>query len=114
MFHLGNNKRIEVYDTSSDVFVYDVEKHTTVLDTILMKKDWAENTPAFSPDGKYLYFTTTPCRHYPDDYDKVKYSLCRVAFDDATGKVGQQVDTLVNDHVALAVYTVVIGAVDFQ
>lgn len=96
MFHLGNNKRIEVYDTSSDVFVYDVEKHTTVLDTILMKKDWAENTPAFSPDGKYLYFTTTPCRHYPDDYDKVKYSLCRVAFDDATGKVGQQVDTLVS------------------
>ena len=77
MFHLGNNKRIEVYDTSSDVFVYDVQNHVALLDTLLMKKDWAENTPVFSPDGKSLYFTTTPCRNYPDDYDKVKYSLCR-------------------------------------
>jgi Tol biopolymer transport system component len=61
-----------------------------------MRKDWAENTPVFSPDGKYLYFITTPCRNYPVDYDKVKYSLCRVAFDEHTGKIGEQVDTLVN------------------
>ena len=99
MFHLGNNKRIEVYDTSSDVFVYDVQNHVALLDTLLMKKDWAENTPVFSPDGKSLYFTTTPCRNYPDDYDKVKYSLCRVAFDGATGKIGEQVDTLVSADV---------------
>ena len=96
IFHMGNNKRIEVYDTSSDVFVYDVKNRIAIKDTLLMRKDWAENTPVFSPDGKYLYFITTPCRNYPVDYDKVKYSLCRVAFDENTGKIGEQVDTLVN------------------
>ena len=96
IFHMANNKRIEVYDTSSDVFVYDTQEHVAIKDSLLTKKDWMENTPAFSPDGKCLYFITTPSRNYPQDYDKVKYSLCRVAFDEATGKIGNQVDTLVN------------------
>ena len=96
MFHTGNNKRIEVYDTASDVFVYDTQNHVAIMDTLLMKKDWMENTPVFSPDGKYLYFITTPTRTYPKDFDKVKYSLCRVSFDEATGSIGRQVDTLVN------------------
>lgn len=96
IFHMGNNKRIEVYDTSSDVFVYDVQNHVAIKDTLLMQKDWAENTPVFSPDGRYLYFITTLCRKYPENYKKVKYSLCRVAFDDKAGSIGHQVDTLVN------------------
>ena len=96
IFHMGNNKRIEVYDTASDVFVYDTQNHVAIMDTLLMKKDWMENTPVFSPDGKYLYFITTPAKKYPEEYDKVKYSLCRVSFDEVTGKIGSQVDTLVN------------------
>ena len=36
---------------------------------------------------------------YPVDYDQVKYSLCRVAFDESTGKIGEQVDTLVSADV---------------
>ncbi|MBQ1666409.1 MAG: hypothetical protein II063_00340, partial [Prevotella sp.] len=51
MFHTANNKRIEVYDSSSDVFVYDTETHEVLRDTLIMKKYWAENCPAFSPDG---------------------------------------------------------------
>ena len=96
MFHLANNKRIEVYDTKSDVFVYDTQTNTTLKDTLIMKENWAENCPAFSPDGKWLYFTTAKQQTYPQDYDKQRYSLCRVAFDAATGKLGQQVDTLIH------------------
>ena len=96
MFHTGSNKRIEVYDNASDVFVYDTQNHVAIMDTLLMKKDWMENVPVFSPDGKYLYFITTPTKKYPEEYDKVKYSLCRVSFDETTGKIGHQVDTLVN------------------
>ena len=97
MFHTANpKKRIEVYDSSSDVFVYDTETHTIIRDTLIMKKYWAENTPAFSPDGKWLYFTTARRQVYPTDYDKEKYSLCRVSFDETTGKIGTEVDTLVN------------------
>ena len=96
MFHLSNKKRIEVYDSSSDVFVYDTENHVIVQDTLIMKRLWAENTPAFSADGQWLYFTTARRQVYPTDYDKERYSLCRVAFDASTGSIGQTVDTLVN------------------
>lgn len=97
MFHTNKkNKRIEVYDASSDVFVYDAKTHTILADTIIMKKYWAENTPAFSPDGKWLFFTTAKRQVYPTDYDKEKYSLCRISFDEKTGKLGDKVDTLLN------------------
>ena len=96
MFHTAGNKRIEVYDSSSDVFVYDTETHAILADTLIMKKYWAENSPAFSPDGKWLYFTTARRQIYPTDYDKERYSLCRVSFDEATGKIGEQADTLIS------------------
>ncbi len=100
MFHTNmKNKRIEVYDASSDVFVYDTETHTIFRDTLIMKKYWAENTPAFSPDGKWLYFTTAKRQVYPVDYDKEKYSLCRVSFDEKTGGLGTEVDTLLNTSI---------------
>ena len=95
MFHFANKKRIEVYDAKSDVFVYDTETHTILRDTLTMKLLWAENCPVFSPDGKWLYYITARRQLYPTDYDKERYDLCRVAFDEATGKLGQQVDTLV-------------------
>ena len=97
MFHTANpTKRIEVYDSSSDVFVYDTETRTILLDTLTMRKYWAENVPVFSPDGKWLYYMTAKRQIYPTDYDKEKYSLCRVAFDAETGKLGTHVDTLIN------------------
>ncbi len=96
MFHTASIQRIDVYDASSDVFIYDTQTHTILQDTLIMKKYWAENCPAFSPDGKWLYFTTARRQIYPTDYDKEKYSLCRVSFDENTGHIGTKVDTLVN------------------
>ncbi|MBP5387278.1 MAG: PD40 domain-containing protein, partial [Prevotella sp.] len=96
IFHTKKENKAEAYDSSSDVFVYDTETHQLINDTLIMKKYWAENCPAFSPDGKWLYFTTARRQVYPTDYDKERYSLCRVSFDPATGHIGQKVDTLVN------------------
>ena len=96
MFHTAGKKRIEVYDNESDVFVYDTQEHLILKDTLTMKLLRAENTPAFSPDGRWLYFTTARRQAYPLDFEKEKYSLCRVAFDAETGQLGQQVDTLIN------------------
>lgn len=99
MFHAGGQRRIEVYDASSDVFVYDTHNHAILADTAAtMRKYWAENTPAFSPDGRWLYFTTARRQIYPTDYDKERYSLCRVAFDEATGRFGNRVDTLISAY----------------
>ena len=96
MFHAAGKKRIEVYDSSSDVFVYDTETHTILKDTLTMKLLWAENTPAFSPDGRWLYYTTAQRQVYPTDFDKERYSLCRVSFDAQTGRLGTEVDTLIS------------------
>lgn len=96
MFHTARHRRIEVYDASSDVFVYDTETHEVLRDSLIMQKDWAENTPAFSPDGQWLYFITSRQQDYPDGFDKQKYSLCRVAFDASKPGYGTAVDTLVS------------------
>lgn len=96
MFHTRKANVVEVYDSSSDVFVYDTQTHQIIGDTLIMKKYWAENCPAFSPDGRWLYFVTALRQIYPTHYDQERYSLCRVSFDPATGHIGQQVDTLVN------------------
>ena len=96
MFHTARAKRIEVYDASSDVFVYDAEAQEIVHDTLTMRKYWAENAPAFSPDGQWLYYITARRQIYPTDYDKEKYSLCRVHFDEHTGRMDGQVDTLIS------------------
>ena len=96
MFHMTGRKRIEVYDSTSDIFVYDTQTHTLLTDALTMNPQWAENTPAFSPDGKWLYFTTAQRQAYPNDYDREKYSLCRVSFDATTGQLGEHVDTLIN------------------
>ena len=98
LFHSAINKRIEVFDFKSDVFVYDSETHDILRDTLLMKNEWAENCPAFSPDGKWLYFTTAFRQVYPKDYQKEKYSLCRISFNSVNGKFGNKVDTLISAY----------------
>ena len=94
-FHMGNPKLIEVYDNSSNVFVYDTETQTILRDSLIMTAAWSENCPTFSPDGRWLYFTTALQRTYPQEFQKQRYNLCRVAFDERTGKLGQEVDTLI-------------------
>ena len=95
-FHVVRDERIEVFDLSSDVFVYDAEKHELLLDTLLMTGHFSENSPAFSPDGRTLYYTTALQQHYPTGFREQKYSLCRIGFDPENGRYGTQVDTLFN------------------
>lgn len=95
-FHISGQKRLEVFDISSDVFVYDTDKNEIILDSLLRTKDWAENSPSFSPDGKWLYFTTSHQKQYPLEHKDERYNLCRIAFDASTGTFGQRVDTLFN------------------
>lgn len=93
-FHIGGEKRLEVFDLASDVIVYDTETNEILRDSLLCAKDRSENTPAFSPDGKWLYFTTCLQKEYPLQLKDEQYDLCRVAFDAPTGRFGAQVDTL--------------------
>lgn len=95
-FHVVKNERVEVFDLSSDVFVYDVEKHELITDTLLSTKLYSENSPVFSADGKTLYYLTCLQQEYPLHFKDEKYNLCRIAFDPSTGSYGNKVDTIYN------------------
>lgn len=96
LFYTGNERRIEVFDTMSDVLVLDTRTNQLLLHPLLQQKDWLETYPAFSPDGKRLYFCTARAVAMPEEYDKIRYSLCCMDFDEETGSYGSTVDTLLN------------------
>ena len=95
-FHVVHDERIEVFDLSSDVFVYKPETHEILTDSLLQTKEWSENSPVFSPDGKTLYYMTCKQQDYPAHYKDEKYNLCKIDFDPTTGKFGEKVDTIFN------------------
>ena len=95
-FHVVSNKRVEVLDLSSDVFVYNPETHEILTDSLLQTKDWSENSPVFSPDGRTLYYMTCYQQEYPAHFKDEKYNLCKIDFNPETGKFGEKVDTIFN------------------
>ena len=95
-FHVVRDGRIEVFDLSSDVFVYHPQTHQILMDSLLSTPDWSENTPTFSPDGRTLYFLTCRQQTYPAHYKDEQYNLCSIGFDATSGTFGDHVDTLFN------------------
>jgi len=95
-FHVVPNERIEVFDLSSDVFVYNPKTHEILEDSLLSTPDWSENSPVFSPDGLTLYYMTCKQQDYPLHFKDEKYNLCKISFDPETGKYGENVDTIFN------------------
>jgi hypothetical protein len=96
MFHSTDPNRIEVFDYKSDVVIYDVDKHEIFTSPLLFSESAFETFPTFSPDGETLYYCSADSMTMPDDYNKVKYSLCSISFDAKTRKFGNKVDTLYN------------------
>lgn len=95
-FHSVRSERIEVFDQSSDVFVYEPSTHQLILDSLLMTKDHYETYPAFSPDGRTLYFCSSTAEPIPSNYKDIKYNICKIAFNPDNGTFGTRVDTIFN------------------
>ena len=95
-FHAMPSKRLEVFDRTSDVYVADLETNTIISSAQLSDSLAFETFPTFSPDGKYIYFCSAPPTKLPDGLKEMRYSLCRIAFDENTGTIGTEVDTLFN------------------
>ena len=94
-FFTGTGQRIEVYHTFSNVEVLDTRTNELILSPLLQTDD-LEIFPAFSHDGNWLYYSTSKSCRVPAEYEKVKCSLCRIAFDAEKGVFGETVDTLLN------------------
>ena len=92
-FYAQSRDKIEVYDLWSDLIIYDVEQHRVISDSRFLTEDQHEIFPAFSPDGKWLYFSTALPVDMPKEYQKMHYSIVRVPFNENDASLGE-VDTL--------------------
>ena len=93
-FHSLASKRLEVYDAASNVFVADMQEHRVISSSLLSDSLKFETFPTFSPDGKYIYYCAADTVSLPRDIKNLQYSLVRIPFDETTGTIGTQVDTL--------------------
>ena len=93
LFHNASPNRVEVFDTASDLQVYDVERNELLLSPLLKQDSIYETFPVFSADGRSIYFCAA--RALPEgslQLDSIRYSLCRIGFDPETGTFGDHIE----------------------
>lgn len=98
------NKVVDVADKASDLVVYDIEKNT-VITTPQLSTIRRENMPAWSPDGKYLYFISAP-EAIENDFESrlhSKYDLMRISFDAENNTFGEVETVLSSDSTQLSI-----------
>lgn len=95
-FFTGAKSNLEVYHTFSHIALLDTKTNQLILSPLLNDTISQAIFPAFSADGKTLYFSSSEQQNVPRDYLKVKCSICAIPFDAATGTFGSKVDTLLN------------------
>lgn len=95
-FYSSAEKVLEVYDENSDVIVYCPETHEVLRPVLTNRPDKFETKPAFSADGRTLYFSVSDGGILPRDIKRMKYSLCSLSFDPDTKEFGDKVDTLLS------------------
>lgn len=94
-FHANPAKRLEVFDTKSNVYVANLSTNEIVRSPLLVDSTKLATFPTFSPDGQSIYFCMAQGPGDPRTLDSLQYSLCRISFDQATGAVGAMIDTIV-------------------
>ena len=87
-FWTGDQRTIEVFDLASDLVVMDMNDHSLVVDPRFTTEDHLESSPAFTPDGKKLYFCRAKAFPVPRQVDSIRYDLVRASFDAETGALG--------------------------
>lgn len=98
-FYLNNANRLEVFDSKSDIVVFNRVTKETFTTDIISAPDQLETFPFFSNDGKKLFFCSAKQAPVPQNSDSIRYSLCSVSFNDEHESFGQKVDTIFNAQV---------------
>jgi hypothetical protein len=87
-FHAIPGKKIEVYDTLSNIVVYDIKKNAIFTSRLLSDPYRLETFPVWAPDGRYLYFCSAVKKPMAN-YNQIRYDLMRIAFDPASCSFGE-------------------------
>jgi hypothetical protein len=86
-FHARGRQIIDVCDNNSHIIIYDMAARSIVPSPLTHEKEVLETWPAWSPDGRYLYFCSAAvppgysATEPPVGFEKVRYSLLRIAYD---------------------------------
>jgi hypothetical protein len=88
-FHTKSEKRLEVYDSKSDLCIVNFDSNKLLLPPALTRTDVFETFPCFSADGSSIYYCAADSVALPSDVKKLHYSMYNVSFDAQTGEIGE-------------------------
>lgn len=108
-FHTGGMEVRDVVDLDSALVCYNIDSKKAVCPPELSDKNRLETYPAWSPDGRYLYYCSGPILWQdhnavpPENYDKLKYDLRRIAYKIETNQWGKAETVLTADETGLSI-----------
>ena len=94
-FHTVGETR-DVFDARSDLGIYRVDSNTLVTPPPIALPDRNETWPAWSPDGRHLYYSSAPILRL-ERFRQVRYDLMRVSYDLESDRWGEP-EVLVSAH----------------
>lgn len=93
LFQNSNINKVEVFDTESDLMLYDVKADNVI--PIPSPQNAMETFPAWSSDGRWLYYCQANVSdslfdgEYVSDYKAIKYDIYRRSFDMSSMSLGE-------------------------
>ncbi len=106
IFH-AVGKNLDVYDRASDLLLYNVKTNTITTSPKISTAERMETYPEWSPDGRYLYFCSSPALDIYDTDEnplkKMRYDLMRISYDVQTDSWGQIEPVLLASKLGLSV-----------
>lgn len=109
LFRSARPETRDVADLDSAMLYYLVDTNVVATNPAIADVNHLETYPAWSPDGKYLYFCSAPNiwgeqgKTPPDNYEKVKYDLMRISYDVDNDQWGQLETVLSVDKTGLSI-----------
>ncbi|OHB84119.1 MAG: hypothetical protein A2Z38_09670 [Planctomycetes bacterium RBG_19FT_COMBO_48_8] len=106
IFH-AVGKNLDVYDRASDLLLYNVKTNTITTSPKISTSERMETYPEWSPDGRYLYFCSSPALDIYDTDEhplkKMRYDLMRISYDVQTDSWGEIEPVLLASKLGLSV-----------
>lgn len=87
IYHSAGSEVRDVFDNESDLALYRLEDKKVISTSKISDPNRLETMPEWSPDGKYLYFSSAS-QMPAAKFSQVKCDLMRISYDINTGKWG--------------------------
>ncbi|MEI7898825.1 MAG: hypothetical protein WCK89_01130 [bacterium] len=91
LLYAGANEIREIVELDSDILCWYTDSETMKPFPQLARKEWLETWPAWSPDGRYLYFCRAPLQQTDSKKEALKrgYDLVRIRYEAEEDRWGE-------------------------